>query len=73
MRGPLGPIGPYHKDIKHEEEDIPNPLYGEVHPDYQSLPVCVKASVTAKEYLWMGDYSRRHLLKDMTEPEETED
>ena len=73
MRGPIGPIGPYSKDKHETEEETHNQVYGETHPDYSSLPLCIKASVTAKDYLWMGDYSRNRLLKDMTEPEETPD
>jgi hypothetical protein len=73
MRGPIGPKGPYAKSETTEEEAPIHTLYGEVHPDYQNLPLCIKASVTAKEYLWMGDYSRSRLIKDMTEPEVTED
>lgn len=76
MRGPRGPKGPYSEETTETEEEPHNTFYGEVHtasPDYQSLPQCIKASVTAKDYLWMGDYARQRLIKDMTEPEGTED
>ena len=73
MRGPRGPKGPYSEETTETEEEPHHTFYGEVHPDYPSLPQCIKATITAKEYLWMGDYARQRLVKDMTEPEGTED
>ena len=38
-------------------------------PEYDELPEVIKANVTLKEYLNMGDKGRRELLEDMTTPE----
>lgn len=42
-------------------------------PEYDELPECIKAQVSLKEYLYMGDKGRRELISDMTEPELLED
>ncbi|MCR4308113.1 MAG: hypothetical protein NUV80_06150 [Candidatus Berkelbacteria bacterium] len=39
------------------------------HPDYANLPECIKSVYTPKEYAWLDDESRRHLIEDMTLPE----
>ena len=38
-------------------------------PEYDELPEVIKANVTLKEYLNMGDKGRRELLEDLTTPE----
>ena len=38
-------------------------------PEYDELPEAIKACVTLKDYLNMGDKGRRELMQDMTCPE----
>lgn len=67
MRGPRGPKGPY-QDSPTED--------GELQPEgegYDLLPGCVKAVISKKDYLWMGDYARSRLLEDLTQPQGVED
>lgn len=38
-------------------------------PEYDELPEAIKANVTLKEYLNMGDKGRKNLIEDLTTPE----
>ena len=42
-------------------------------PEYDELAEVIKANVTLREYLNMGDKGRRELLEDMTTPEPEEE
>lgn len=37
--------------------------------DYESLPEFLKAKLSLKEYLWLGDAEKARLVQEETEPE----
>lgn len=41
--------------------------------EYDDLPIAVRANVTHKEFMWMGEQGRARLMQDFTEPDYSED
>lgn len=40
-----------------------------MNSEYMALPDCIKQYYTEKEYLWLSDEQKVHLLETETEPE----
>lgn len=55
-------------DKAQPKADQGRPNYS-MHPDYESLPGCMKAVVSAKEYAWLGSDGRAKLISDYTDPQ----
>ena len=39
------------------------------HPDYDELPMVIKTAISEKDYCWLTDEQRAHLLEDLTNPD----
>ena len=37
--------------------------------EYDRLPVCIRATLTRKQWLWCSDAEKRNLIRSRTEPE----